>query len=207
MGSLIRSELINYSRTQNLNGLTRGVGAPTAAASRRRSHRFAELCSSAHRLLPATRSASSRAARRGNDGESRPWDDGCRRDGVYAKARALLAAFRHKRLLQDLDSSVNNWGAEQTAQQVSATSSRFIVVRFARTRTKRSWRAGRQQSALHPGLERRTWTIPAGGGRFRPHQPTLLARFKSPTNTPRTSPGSSIKTVPDPQFATWNAPR
>jgi len=128
---------------------------------------------------------------------------------VYAKGTALTGGGFDRNVYYRLwDSSVNDWGAEQTAQQVSANSSPvFIVVRFARTRNEAIMGVLDGNSQLFIQVwNGRTWTIPAGGG------PLTTAS----TNTARTFQiayeyTSDIARIVyqdggtrDPQYATWN---
>src|SRR5712691_1690621 len=137
---LIDSELINYTSTTatNFNGLTRGVGGTTAAAHASSATVSQNLCivsstgtaGNAKRIVEGALGAGTTASP-GALGTM-----GADAMVVYAKGTALTGGgFDNNVYYRLWDSSVNNWAAEQTAQQVSANSSPvFIVVRFARTR-------------------------------------------------------------------------
>ncbi len=178
---LIDSELINYtSRTgTNFNGLTRGVGGTTAAAHAAGVTVSQNLCivsstgaaGNAKRIVEGALGAGTTAAP-GALGTM-----GADAMVVYAKGTALTGGgFDNNVYYRLWDSSVNNWGAEQTAQQVSANSSpAFIVVRFARTRNEAIMGVLDGNSQLFIQVwNGRSWTIPAGGG---PLQDRLSRRF------------------------------
>ena len=210
---LIDSELINYtSRTgTNLNGITRGVGGTTAAAHAAGVTVSQNLCivsstgtaGNAKRIVEGALGAGAMASP-GAMGTM-----GADAMVVYAKGTALTGGGFDRNVYYRLwDSSVNDWGAEQTAQQVSANSSpAFIVVRFARTRNEAIMGVLDGNSQLFIQVwNGRTWTIPAGGG------PLTTAS----TNTARTFQiayeyTSDIARIVyqdggtrDPQYATWN---
>ena len=209
---LIDSELINYtSRTgTNFNGLTRGVGGTTAAAHASGVTVSQNLCvvsstgtaGNAKRVVEGALGAGTMASP-GAMGTM-----GADAMMVYAKGTALTGAGFDRNVYYRLwDSSVNDWGAEQTAQQVSANSSPvFIVVRFARTRNEAIMGVldGNNQLFIQV-WNGRTWTIPAGGG------PLATAS----TNTARTFQiayeyTSDIARIVyqdgsrDPRYASWN---
>src|SRR6267378_3227558 len=210
---LIDSELINYtSRTgTNLNGLTRGVGGTTAAAHAAGVTVSQNLCivsstgtaGNAKRIVEGALGAGATASP-GAMGTM-----GADAMVVYAKGTALTGGGFDRNVYYRLwDSSVNDWGAEQNAQQVSANSSPvFIVVRFARTRNEAIMGVLDGNSQLFIQVwNGRTWTIPAGGG------PLTTAS----TNTARTFQiayeyTSDIARIVyqdggtrEPQYATWN---
>jgi len=209
---LIDSELINYtSRTgTNLNGLTRGVGGTTAAAHAAGVTVSQNLCivsstgaaGNAKRIVEGALGAGTTASP-GALGTM-----GADAMVVYAKGTALTGGgFDNNVYYRLWDSSVNNWGAEQTAQQVSANSSpAFIVVRFARTRNEAIMGVLDGNSQLFIQVwNGRSWTIPAGGGPLQ----------TASTNTARTFQiayeyTSDIARIVyqdgsrDPQYATWN---
>src|SRR5438445_858320 len=209
---LIDSELINYTSTTgtNFNGLARGVGGTTAAAHAAGVTVSQNLC-----IVSATGTAGT-AKRTGEGalgagGTASPGALGTMGADamvVYAKGTALTGAGSDTNVYYRLwDSSVNNWGAEQTAQQVSATASPvFIVVRFARTRNEAIMGVldGNRQLFIQV-WNGRSWTIPAGGGPLQ----------TASTNTARTFQiayeyTSDIARIVyqdgtrDPQYATWN---
>jgi hypothetical protein len=207
---LIDSELINYtSRTgTNFNGLTRGVGGTTAAAHASGVTVSQNVCivsstgtaGNAKRVVEGALGAGTTASP-GALGTM-----GADAMVVYAKGTTLTGAGSDTNVYYRLwDSSVNNWGAEQTAQQLSA-SPVFIVVRFARTRNEAIMGVLDGNSQLFIQVwNGRTWTIPAGGGPLQ----------TASTNTARTFQiayeyTSDIARIVyqdgtrDPQFATWN---
>src|SRR6266705_6133556 len=207
---LIDSELINYTSTTatNFNGLTRGVGGTTAAAHASVATVSQNLCvvsstgtaGNAKRIVEGALGAGTMASP-GALGTM-----GVDAMVVYAKGTALTGGGSDRNVYYRLwDSSVNDWGAEQTAQQVSATPV-FIVVRFARTRNEAIMGVLDGNSQLFIQVwNGRSWTIPAGGG------PLTTAS----TNTARTFQiayeyNSDIARIVyqnntrDPQYATWN---
>src|SRR5882762_7988799 len=139
---LIDSELINYTSMTgtNFNGLTRGVGGTTAAAHASGVTVSQNLCivsstgtaGNAKRIVEGALGAGAMASP-GAMGTM-----GADALVVYAKGTALTGGGFDRNVYYRLwASSVNDWGAEQTAQLVSANSSpAFIVVRFARTRNE-----------------------------------------------------------------------
>src|SRR6267378_38997 len=209
---LIDSELINYtSRTgTNLNGLTRGVGGTTAAAHAAGVTVSQNLCivsstgtaGNAKRIVEGALGAGATASP-GAMGTM-----GVDAMVVYAKGTALTGGGFDRNVYYRLwDSSVNDWGAEQNAQQVSANSSPvFIVVRFARTRNEAIMGVldGNNQLFIQV-WNGRSLTIPAGGGPLQ----------TASTNTARTFQiayeyTSDIARIVyqdgsrDPRYATWN---
>jgi len=209
---LIDSELINYtSKTgTNLNGLTRGVGGTTAAAHASVATVSQNLCivsstgtaGNAKRIVEGALGAGTMASP-GALGTM-----GADAMVAYAKGTALTGVgFDNNVYYRLWNSSLNDWGAEQTAQQVSANSSpAFIVVRFARTRNEAIMGVLDGNGQLFIQVwNGRSWTIPAGGG------PLTTAS----TNTARTFEiayeyTSDIARIVyqdgtrDPQYATWN---
>jgi len=127
---------------------------------------------------------------------------------VYAKGTALTGAGIDRNVYYRLwDSSVNDWGAEQTAQQVSANSSPvFIVVRFARTRNEAIMGVldGNRQLFIQV-WNGRTWTIPAGGGPLDTASTntarTFQIAYEYTSDIARIVYQNSTR---DPQYATWN---
>src|SRR5713226_617328 len=209
---LIDSELINYTSTPgpNFNGLTRGVNGTTAAAHASGVTVSQNLCvvsstgvaGSAKRIVEGALGAGTTTSP-GALGTM-----GADAMVVYAKGTSITGGgFDNNVYYRLWDSSVNNWGAEQTAQQVSANSSpAFIVVRFARTRNEAIMGVLDGNSQLFIQVwNGRSWTIPAGGGPLQ----------TASTNTARTFQiayeyTSDIARIVyqdgsrDPQYATWN---
>src|SRR6266446_6821010 len=209
---LIDSELINYtSKTgTNLNGLTRGVGGTTAAAHASVATVSQNLCivsstgtaGNAKRIVEGALGAGTMASP-GALGTM-----GADAMVAYAKGTALTGVgFDNNVYYRLWNSSLSDWGAEQTAQQVSANSSpAFIVVRFARTRNEAIMGVLDGNGQLFIQVwNGRSWTIPAGGGPLQ----------TASTNTARTFEiayeyTSDIARIVyqdgsrDPQYATWN---
>src|SRR5882672_8236775 len=209
---LVDAELINYSgnTATSFTGLTRGAGGTTAAAHASGAAVSQNVCfvkstgntGNATRVVEAALGAGTTASP-GALGTM-----GADAMMVYAKGTALTGVGFDRNVYYRLwDGTTNNWGAEQTAQQVSASSSpAFIVVQFARTRNEAIMGVldGNGQLFIQT-WNGRTWTIPAGGG------PLATAS----TNTRRTFQiayeyTSDIARIVyqngtrDPQYATWN---
>src|SRR5712691_4549977 len=141
---LIDSELINYTSTTatNFNGLTRGVGGTTAAAHASSATVSQNLCivstaGNAKRIVEGALGAGTTASP-GALGTM-----GADAMVVYAKGTSINTAGTADRNVYyrlwdgTANAGLGDWGAEQTAQQVSANSSPvFIAVQFARTRNE-----------------------------------------------------------------------
>ena len=208
---LIDSELINYTSTTatNFNGLTRGVGGTTAAAHAAGVTVSQNLCvvsskgtaGNANRIVEGALGAGTTASP-GALGTM-----GADAMVVYAKGTALTGGGSNTNVYYRLwDSSVNDWGPEQTAQPVSATPV-FIVVRFARTRNEAIMGVldGNNQLFIQV-WNGRTWTIPAGGGPLDTASTnaarTFQIAYEYTSDIARIvyQDGASR----DPQYATWN---
>ena|SRR5437867_1491955 len=207
---LIDSELINYTSTTatNFNGLTRGVGGTTAAAHAAGVTVSQNLCvvsskgtaGNANRIVEGALGAGTTASP-GALGTM-----GADAMVVYAKGTALTGGGSNTNVYYRLwDSSVNDWGPEQTAQPVSATPV-FIVVRFARTRNEAIMGVldGNNQLFIQV-WNGRTWTIPAGGGPLDTASTNAARTFQIAYEY--TSDIARIvyqNNTRDPQYATWN---
>src|SRR5438093_1716870 len=207
---LIDSELINYTSTTatNFNGLTRGVGGTTAAA-------YASGVTVSQNLCIVSSTGAAGNAKRivegalgaGTTGSPGALGTmGADAMVVYAKGTALTGGGSNTNGYYRLwDSSVNDWGPEQTAQPVSATPV-FIVVRFARTRNEAIMGVldGNNQLFIQV-WNGRTWTIPAGGGPLDTASTNAARTFQIAYEY--TSDIARIvyqNNTRDPQYATWN---
>jgi hypothetical protein len=213
---LIDSELINYtSRTgTNFNGLTRGVGGTTAAAH------AAGITVSQNLCIVSSTGAAGNAKRivEGALGAGTMTSPGALgtmgADAmvVYAKGTALIGGGFDRNVYYRLwdglaNAGLGDWGAEQTAQQVSANSSPvFIAVRFARTRNEAIMGVLDGNGQLFIQIwNGRTWTIPAGGGPLTTASTTAARTFQIAYEY-----NSDIARIVyqdgsrDPQYATWN---
>ena len=223
---LIDSELINYtSRTgTNFNGLTRGVGGTTAAAHAAGVTVSQNLCivsstgaaGNAKRVVEGALGAGTTAAP-GALGTM-----GADAMVVYAKGTSINTAGTadrnvYYRLWDGLaNAGLGAWGAEQTAQQVSANSSPvYITVQFARTRNEAIMGVLDGNDNIYIQVwNGRAWTIPAGGGPLQKAS-TLCASAPIATTPARcfqiayeyTSDIARIvyqNDTRDPQYATWD---
>ena len=223
---LIDSELINYtSKTgTNFNGLTRGVGGTTAAAHASGVTVSQNVCivsstgtaGNAKRVVEGALGAGATASP-GALGTM-----GADAMAVYAKGTSINTAGTADRNVYyrlwdgTANAGLGAWGAEQTAQQVSANSSPVhITVQFARTRNEAIMGVLDGNDNIYIQVwNGRTWTIPAGGAPLITASP--LCASAPVSNTPArcfqiayeyTSDIARIvyqNDTRDPQYATWN---
>jgi hypothetical protein len=208
---LIDSELINYTGTTatTFTGLTRAVGGTTAAAHASGVTVSQNVCliKSTGAAVKATRVVEAALGAGSTTAPGALGTMGPDAMMVYGKGTALTGGGSDPNVYYRLwDGTANNWGAEQTAQQVSASSSpSFIVVQFARTRNEAIMGILDGNNNLYIQIwNGRTWTIPAGGGPLTTVSTNTKRTFQIAYEYTSDIARIVYQNLVDPQYATWN---